>query len=592
MASAGGIRAGRAFVELGVRDRLQKGLKAAQAKLRAFSASVGSIGTAMVGASAAILAPLGAAVKHFASFGDTLNKMSARTGVSVESLSELGFAAEQSGSDLATVEKGVRTMQRSVNDLGRGLSTQTDAFSELGLSIGDLEGLNPEAQFKLIADRLSKIEDPGKRAALAMMIFGRAGTQLLPLMAGGAAGMESLQEEARRLGLTVSTDTAANAAKLTDTMNILWRVLKNGVFTIGAALAPTLISLIENVVGVSVAVVNWIKENGALIATVAKVAALVGAAGVVLLGLAGGASILAAGLGGIASLLTLAGSLLATILSPIGIVTAAIVGLGVYLLFYTDAGGAALQWLSDQFGKLMEFAAPVIQGIKDALAAGDLQLAAEIAWKGLELAWKLGVLKLTEIWLGFKNATLKMFDELWTGVLVMTAGAVKKYKGLLQGFVDALGSHALSGAFAAIGVGVDAIAAGEGIGDVGERDEARRRKSDAAIAALEDEIADLQHSLEKDFAEAHQKRLENEFNRKQRGEEDAPPPPPELPALDGVADMIEKATSVGTFSAAAAGLFGLGVNPLERTAEAAEETAANTKAIKQALAAAAAATVQ
>jgi hypothetical protein len=44
--------------------------------------------------------------------------MSKRTGVSVEALSELGFAAEQSGADLATLEAGLRRMSRVIKDGG------------------------------------------------------------------------------------------------------------------------------------------------------------------------------------------------------------------------------------------------------------------------------------------------------------------------------------------------------------------------------------------------------------------------------------------------------------------------------------------
>ena len=116
MADTRGIRAGRAFVELGVSDRLTAALKRAERKLKAFGESVRSLGLRLAGLGGAALAPLAGAVKLFASAGDTLDKMSLRTGVSVEALSELGFAAEQSGADLQTLENGVRVMQRTLND--------------------------------------------------------------------------------------------------------------------------------------------------------------------------------------------------------------------------------------------------------------------------------------------------------------------------------------------------------------------------------------------------------------------------------------------------------------------------------------------
>src|SRR5690606_16825836 len=151
--------------------------------------------------------------------------------------------AEQSGADIETLETGVRVLQRSINDAERGLSTATDALAELNLTAAQLRALSPEEQFKVVAERLSRITDPSKRAAVAMQLLGRSGTRLLPLLEGGAAGIEELQTQARSLGLTISTETAADAALLNDTLNILWRVLKQGVFVIGSALAPVVIEL-------------------------------------------------------------------------------------------------------------------------------------------------------------------------------------------------------------------------------------------------------------------------------------------------------------------------------------------------------------
>ena len=85
MSSSGTIRAGRAFVELFADDsKLVRGLKAAQAKLKAFGASVRAMGTKMMGLGAAVVAPMVGAAKVFASMGDSMAKMSARTGISVE----------------------------------------------------------------------------------------------------------------------------------------------------------------------------------------------------------------------------------------------------------------------------------------------------------------------------------------------------------------------------------------------------------------------------------------------------------------------------------------------------------------------------
>ena len=398
MASSKGIRAGKAFVELGVDDKIAKGLRAAEKRLKAFGAGVRSLGTKLAALGGSIITPMLAAAKVFAGAGDTLDKMAGRTGVSVEALSELGFAAEQSGADLETLEAGLRKMQRSITDAAEGTETAVDALAALGLSVGTLQNLTPEQQFKLIADRLSKIENPTTRAALAMDLLGKSGTRLLPLLKDGAAGIEALQQQARDLGLTISTQSAKDAALLTDTLNILWRTLKQAAFTIGAALAPTLIDLAKRATRVVVVVTNWLTQNKALIVTVLKVAAAVMAVGVGLIAAGTLISGIGAVFGWLASVVTgigaafgVIGTALAAMLSPIGLVITAAVALGSALLVVSGAGADALTWLGEQFGRLRDTVYKVMGGIADALATGDITLAAQILWLSLKLAWQQGV---------------------------------------------------------------------------------------------------------------------------------------------------------------------------------------------------------
>jgi len=94
MATTRSVRAGRAFVELFTDDkRLVRGLRAAERKLKAFGANVRNMGLKMAGLGTAVLAPMLRAAKAFGAMGDQVAKMAKRTGLSVETLSELRFVA-------------------------------------------------------------------------------------------------------------------------------------------------------------------------------------------------------------------------------------------------------------------------------------------------------------------------------------------------------------------------------------------------------------------------------------------------------------------------------------------------------------------
>ncbi|MBI5725920.1 MAG: phage tail tape measure protein [Planctomycetes bacterium] len=405
-ANTGAIKAGKAFVELFADDKkLVAALRRASARLKAFGAAVRQIGTKMAGLGAAVVAPMAMAAKNFADVGSRLWDMSKRTGVSVEALSILGYAAQQSGSSMEDLEKSLRKMQKTIVDAASGSSSANEAFAMLGLTVKDLAGLSPEEQFKLIADRIDRIADPTLRTAAAMEIFGKSGTGLLPMLEGGAASLDAFAKQARRLGLVISTEDARAADEFGDVLSDLWKVLKQGVFVVGSALAPSLKDLATWITGVVVRASEWLKQNKELVLTIFKVAAAVVAGGIALIALGYAISglgaifgVLATILTGVGSVLGMLGAILAWMLSPIGMVITAMAALGGYIIYASGMGGKALDWLSEKFGELKDDAISAYQGIADALAAGDIGLAAKILWLTLKMEWQKGVNWISSIW--------------------------------------------------------------------------------------------------------------------------------------------------------------------------------------------------
>ena len=79
--------------------------------------AVFSLKSLLVGIGAALVVRgLARTVSSVAARGDELAKMSRRSGLSVELLSRLKFAAEQSGSTLETVADAVKTLQENIGD--------------------------------------------------------------------------------------------------------------------------------------------------------------------------------------------------------------------------------------------------------------------------------------------------------------------------------------------------------------------------------------------------------------------------------------------------------------------------------------------
>src|SRR4051812_11519093 len=111
-ASVSAIRAGQAFVELFVRDTsFTKGLDIAKRQFMAWGKAFVGVGAGISAAGAGVLGLLGGAVNSAAQYGKKLSDASARTGVAADTLSALGFAAEQSGANFEEMEVAIRRFQ-------------------------------------------------------------------------------------------------------------------------------------------------------------------------------------------------------------------------------------------------------------------------------------------------------------------------------------------------------------------------------------------------------------------------------------------------------------------------------------------------
>lgn len=125
--------------------------------------------------------------------GGALVDLAEQTGVSIERLSVLKVAFEQAGMAAGDVQGVVNKMQKSIAEAGTGAGPAALAFRDLGLNVKELGAMDAEAQLAAIGEAVNGVENPTKRAAMAMEIFGKSGGRLLAMFgAGGLAGAEKI----------------------------------------------------------------------------------------------------------------------------------------------------------------------------------------------------------------------------------------------------------------------------------------------------------------------------------------------------------------------------------------------------------------
>jgi hypothetical protein len=231
----------------------------------------------------------------------------------------LAYAARRSDIAVEGLAAGIRKMQVNIADAARGGKTGQEVLAALGLTAGQLQNLLPEEQFKRIADRIAAIKNPTERAATAVKIFGRNGTDLLPLLMQGSDGIGRWEARARALGITLSSEAAEGARRFSLLLGDLTDVLRSGVGVIGGAMLPYLDGMVTSIIRIVAAVRDWIKDHRGLVVVLLQVTGAIVAGGLamtvfsaILRNIAGGVGVLLGTIHLLGSTVVMVGSMLAT----------------------------------------------------------------------------------------------------------------------------------------------------------------------------------------------------------------------------------------------------------------------------------------
>ena len=205
--------------------------------------------TAAVGV-AGLTAAAGKLVTETASYGDTVDKMSQKIGVSREAYQELDFITSQTGASVSNLKAGLKTLTAQMTKTSDEGIDNSSAFERLGIAVTDVNGeyRSQEDVMWDVFSALQKVENQTEKAALANQLLGKAGTELMPMLNGEAGSIEALKEKAHELGLVMSDEDIDASVNFTDTMDQLKRSLQSVGFSVGSELMPVFQSLASWVV--------------------------------------------------------------------------------------------------------------------------------------------------------------------------------------------------------------------------------------------------------------------------------------------------------------------------------------------------------
>lgn len=194
---------------------------------------LGALGISLSGAAFAGM------IKGVADAHDKLAKLSASTGIAVDTLAGLQFAAEQSGTSVERVGKAVTNFSRIVLESNGETDKYSRLIKALGLDLETLKSATPEQQFISLAGAIKDNVAEQDRAAVVTSLLGARYTELIPLLSQGEQGMRDMIARGKELN-PVTKESAAAAELFNDKVDELTRQFNSFKVEAGNKIIPVL----------------------------------------------------------------------------------------------------------------------------------------------------------------------------------------------------------------------------------------------------------------------------------------------------------------------------------------------------------------
>lgn len=229
------------------------GINRAEHQIKNFQKAVGLAAAAIQPYAAAIVVATTAAAafgKTLIDTADALNDLAERTGISVERLSQLQYAAHISDVSIGELQAGLNALTKNMNAASQGTGEAAEAFRLLGVDFTDANGNLRSSEDVLLdlADSFSKFEDGTNKNALSLALFSKAGTTLIPFLNQGREGVNKLTTEFDRLGGTLSRELVRNSGEFNDNISRLAVIAKGSANSILQDLLPALIAFSDEII--------------------------------------------------------------------------------------------------------------------------------------------------------------------------------------------------------------------------------------------------------------------------------------------------------------------------------------------------------
>lgn len=198
----------------GLGDLAKTGFSVVSGAISGVTAAAGAAVSGISALSGVLLEASGSA----AEYGDNIDKMSQKIGMSAQAYQEWDFILQHSGTSIDAMTQGMKTLSNAVVDQS---DASVAAFSKLGISMEKAASLSQEELFAEVVAALQEIPASAERTALANDLLGRSAMELGALLNTSAEDTELMRQQVHALGGVMSDEAVKAAAAYQDSLQNL-----------------------------------------------------------------------------------------------------------------------------------------------------------------------------------------------------------------------------------------------------------------------------------------------------------------------------------------------------------------------------------
>lgn len=181
----------------------------------------------VVDAIGAVASTMADEISGIASYGDSIDKLSQKMGISAQAYQEWDFIAQHSGTSMESLRSSFKTLSSAAQN-GK------ESFEAIGLSLEDVQSMSTEDLFGAVIEGLQGMEEGTERTAIASELLGKGATELGALLNTSAEDTAAMKQQVHNLGGVMSDEAVKDAAAFQDSLqnlNVSMDGLKNGLLS-------------------------------------------------------------------------------------------------------------------------------------------------------------------------------------------------------------------------------------------------------------------------------------------------------------------------------------------------------------------------